>query len=263
MTAGEVVERIKKNLGGPWRDTTYRDTFKSGGPDTVVTGIATTVFVSLEVIQRAGEAGLNMIVPHEDTFWNDRDDTTVVSGDPLYRTKVDLLRKHNIVIFRMHDHMHSQRPDFTYVGSARLIGLESRYETAPGSHRFVIPETPLGALAADVQKRSGARALRVVGNPNAKVSRVQLGVGYATPPVNNAEVDVVISGEQQETDGILDSPEYVLDAATLGIAKGWIMLGHAISEEAGMLEMADWIRGFVPEVPVRLVKAGEPVWAPR
>jgi putative NIF3 family GTP cyclohydrolase 1 type 2 len=261
MTAGEVVDRIKNNLGGPWRDTTYRDTFKSGGPETIVTGIATTVFVTLEVIQRAGAAGLNMIIPHEDTFWNDRDDTTVVSGDPLYQTKLALLKKHNIVVFRMHDHMHSQRPDFTYVGSARLIGLESRYETAPGSHRFVIPETTLGALAAGVQKRSGARALRVVGNPDARVSRIQLGVGYATPPVNNAEIDVVISGEQQETDGVLDSPEYVLDAATLGIAKGWIMLGHAISEEAGMLEMAEWIKGFVPEVPVQLVKAGEPVWA--
>jgi putative NIF3 family GTP cyclohydrolase 1 type 2 len=261
MTAGEVVDRIKNNLGGPWRDTTYRDTFKSGGRETIVTGIATTVFVTLEVIQRAGAAGLNMIIPHEDTFWNDRDDTTVVSGDPLYQTKLALLKKHNIVVFRMHDHMHSQRPDFTYVGSARLIGLESRYETAPGSHRFVIPETTLGALAADVQKRSGARALRVVGNPDARVSRIQLGVGYATPPVNNAEIDVVISGEQQETDGVLDSPEYVLDAATLGIAKGWIMLGHAISEEAGMLEMAEWIKGFVPEVPVQLVKAGEPVWA--
>ena len=42
----------------------------------------------------------------------------------------------------------------------------------------------------------------------------------------------MISGEQQETDGALDSPEYTLDAATLGVAKGWIMLGHAISEEA-------------------------------
>ena len=34
MTAGEIVERIKKNLGSPWRDTTYRDTFKFGGADT-------------------------------------------------------------------------------------------------------------------------------------------------------------------------------------------------------------------------------------
>ena len=44
----------------------------------------------------------------------------------------------------MHDHMHDQRPDFTYVGSARELGLDAKYETAPGSHRFAIPETTLG-----------------------------------------------------------------------------------------------------------------------
>lgn len=258
MKAGEILDRIKKALDQPWRDATFRDTFKFGGPDTEVTGIATTVFVTMEVIQKAAAAGLNMIVPHEDTFWNDRDDTALVSADPLYKTKVDLMTKHNIVIFRIHDHMHSQRPDFTYVGSARAIGLDAKYETAPNSHRFVIPETTLGELAASVKKRSGARALRVVGNPAAKVSRIQLGVGYATPAVNNAEIDVVISGEQQESDGGLDSPAYVLDAVTLGVAKGWIMLGHAISEEAGMLEMAQWIKSFVPELPVQLVSAGEP-----
>jgi putative NIF3 family GTP cyclohydrolase 1 type 2 len=158
--------------------------------------------------------------------------------------------------------MHSQRPDFTYVGSARVLGLDPRSETAPNSHRFLIPEMTLGRLASEVQRRTGARALRVVGDPNALISRIQLGVGYATPAVNNAEVDVVISGEQQETDGSFDSPAYVMDAATLGIPKGWIMLGHAVSEEAGMLEMGEWIQSFVPEVLVRLVRAGEPFWAP-
>ena len=203
-----------------------------------------------------------MIIPHEVTYWNDRDDVTIVSGDALYKTKVDFMRAHNIVVFRMHDHMHAQRPDFTYVGSARDVGLDPKHETAPNSHRFVIPETTLGALAATVKKNTGARALRVVGDPAARISRIQLGVGYATPALNNPEVDVVISGEQQETDGTLDSPAYVLDAMSLGIAKGWIMLGHTVSEEAGMLEMAQWIKGFVPEVPVQLVKAGEPFWAP-
>jgi putative NIF3 family GTP cyclohydrolase 1 type 2 len=259
ITAGEIIDRIKKNLGSPWRDATYRDTFKFGGPDTVVKGIATTVFCSFDLVRRASAAGLNMIVPHEVTYWNDRDDVSIVSGDPLYKTKVDFMREHDIVVFRIHDHMHAQRPDFTYVGLARELGL-TKYETAPNSHRFVVPETTLGALAAHLQKQSGARALRVVGDPSAKISRIQLGVGYATPAVNNPEVDVVISGEQQEADGALDSAAYVLDAATLGIAKGWIMLGHAISEEPGMHEMAEWIKGFVPEVPVRLVRAGEPFW---
>lgn len=263
LAAGEVVNRIKSNLGVPWRETTYRDTYKFGGPDKEVTGIATTVFCTLEVVQRAAKAGLNMIIPHEDTYWNDRDDVTIVSDDPLYKTKVDFMRKNNIVVFRMHDHMHAQRPDFTYVGAARALGLESKYETAPQSHRFTLPETTLGSLAARFQERLGAKALRVVGNPNAKVSRIQLGVGYATPAVNNPDVDVVVSGEQQESDGTLDSPAYVLDAVSLGIPKGWIMLGHAISEEQGMLEMAQWVKAFTPEIPVQLVKAGEPFWAPR
>lgn len=262
LTAGEVINRIKSNLGVPWRDTTYRDTFKFGGPETEVTGIATTVFCSFDVVQRAAKAGFNLIIPHEVTYWNDRDDITIVGDDPLYKTKVDFMRKHNIVVFRIHDHMHAQRPDFTYVGTARALGLDNAQETAPQSHRFTIPETTLGALASHVQKRLGAKALRVVGNPAAKVRRIQIGVGYATPPIHNADIDVVISGEQQETDGTLDSPEYVLDAATLGIAKGWIMLGHAISEELGMLEMAQWVKSFTPEVRVELVAAGEPFWAP-
>ena len=263
LTAGEVISRMKAKLGIPWRDNTYRDTFKFGGPETEVRGIATAMFCTFDVVKRAAEAGCNMILPHEDTYWNDRDDTTIVSNDPLYKTKVDFMKEHNIVVFRVHDHMHSQRPDFLYVGLARALGLESKYETAPESHRFVIPETTLGALASDFQKRLGARAVRAVGNPNAKVRRIQLGVGYATPAVNSPDVDVVVSGEQQETDGTLDSPEYVLDAVSLGITKGWIMLGHAISEEQGMLEMAQWVQSFTPEVPVQLIRGGEPFWSPK
>jgi putative NIF3 family GTP cyclohydrolase 1 type 2 len=246
LTAGEIINRVKANLGAPWRETTYRDTFKFGGPETIVTGIATTAFCSFDVVQRAVKAGLNMIIPHEDTFWSDRDDVSLVSADALYKTKTEFMKAHNVVVFRIHDHMHVQRPDFTYVGCARALGLDSKYETTPNSHRFTIPETTLGALAAEFQK--------------ARVSRIQLGVGYASPAINVPDIDVVVSGEQQESDGALDSPAYVLDAMTLGLAKGWIMLGHAISEEQGMLEMAQWITSFTSEIPVRLVPAGEPFW---
>ena len=262
MTAGEVVDRIRKGIGVPWRDTTFRDTYKSGGPETPVTGIATTMFNSFDVIQRSVEAGLNMILPHETTFWNDRDDTTLVNADALYREKRDYLAAHNVVIFRMHDHVHDQRPDFTYAGSARELGLDPAREIPPGSHRFTIPETTLAALAEGIQRRLGIRSLRVVGDPKARVSRIQLGVGYATPAANVPDVDVVISGEQQEVDGFLDAPEYVTDAAALRLRRGWIMLGHNVSEEAGMLEMARWIQSLVPEVPVQLIKSGEPFWAP-
>ena len=63
LTAGEVVARIKANLGFPWMTRTYRDTFKFGGPDTVVKGIATAMFCSYDAIRQAVAAGCNMIVP--------------------------------------------------------------------------------------------------------------------------------------------------------------------------------------------------------
>lgn len=41
------------------------------------------------------------------------------------------------------------------------------------------------------------------------------------------------------------------------------MLGHNISEEQGMLEMAQWIKSITPEAPVSLVRTGEPFWVPK
>ena len=68
LTAGEVVERIKANLGVPWRGG-LTDTFKAGDVDTAVTGIATTVMSTFDVIKRAAAAGRNMVITHEPTYW--------------------------------------------------------------------------------------------------------------------------------------------------------------------------------------------------
>jgi len=266
LTAGDVVNRIKAVMavqGVPWNDATTRDRFKFGGPDTVVHGIATTFMGTFEAITRASERGLNMIIPHEDTYWNDADNTVIAQADPLiYQKKIDFMTGHGMVIFRIHDHMHRQRPDFTFSGTAREVGLDLSMETAPNSHRFVIPETTLGALAARVKRIRGDDAIRVVGDPNAKVSRIAVGAGMATPAVNAPDVDVVIGGEQREIEGTFDSPEYVMDAATLGVPKGWIIIGHNMSEESGMQEMAEWLRPIVPEVKVEHVRAGVVYWVP-
>jgi len=258
ITAGEVLDRIKKNLGVPWQENTTRDTFKADGPATEVKGIATTVMSTFDQIRRAHAEGMNMILTHETTYWNDRDLLNGLADDPVYRAKSEFCATNNIVILRFHDNLHARRPDFTYQALARVTGW-APYEEPPNSHRFVLPETTLGALAADVAKRLGSKALRVVGDPAARVRLAQMGVGYGMPRAAG-EVDVVMSGEAQETDGAVDNTEYVMDAATLGVAKGQIILGHAMSEEPGMEDCAEWLRSFITEIPVKLVRAGEPYW---
>jgi hypothetical protein len=54
--------------------------------------------------------------------------------------------------------------------------------------------------------------------------------------------------------------EYVLDAVSLDMPKGIIMLGHVISEQAGMEDFGNWLRTFINEVPIQFVPAEDPYW---
>jgi len=249
MTAREVVDLIRKNVGVPWNEQTYRDTFKTGNPDSTVKGIATTMMTTFDMIRRAHEAGLNLIVTHEDTFWNDRDDTRDLTGNTLYKLKTKYCLDNGMIVWRFHDHLHARKPDMTIAASLRSVGVEGGEDaTMRSDHVYTIPPTTLGAFA-----------FRVVGDPNVRISRILLGPGYAFPRMT-MDADVVIGGEAQETDGVFDDTEYVMDAATLGIAKGQIILGHVVSEEPGMEDCAKWLRTFITGVPIQFVPAGEPFW---
>ncbi|HEY4360257.1 MAG TPA: Nif3-like dinuclear metal center hexameric protein [Bryobacteraceae bacterium] len=263
MTAREVVELIKKNATAPWSERSTRDTFKAGNPDVIVKGIATTMMVTFDMLKRANAAGLNMVITHEDTFWNDPDTTKDLTSNPLYKLKTEFILKNDMVVWRDHDNMHASTPDYTVVGELRSAGISAgpggngKVSMRPGI--LTIPETTLGELAAQVKRSSGARALRCVGDPKAKVSRLLIGPGYATPRIA-PDVDVVIGGEQQEADGGFDNIEYVMDAVSLGMAKGVIMLGHVISEQAGMEDFGKWLGTFLHDIPIRFVPAEEPFW---
>ncbi len=259
MTAREFVDLIKKNQGIPWNERSTRDTFKLGNPDTTVKGIATTMMVTFSMLKRANAAGLNMVISHEDTFWNDPDNTKDLAENALYKLKTEYALKNDMVVWRDHDHMHAMTPDYTVVGELHSIGVNAPEPITMRPGILTIPETTFGEFAAQVKRTSGARAIRCVGDPKARVSKILVGPGYATPRMT-PDVDVVIGGEQQEADGGFDNVEYVLDAVSLGMPKGIIMLGHVISEQAGMEDFGKWLGTFVHGVPIQFVAAEEPYW---
>src|SRR5215831_5704879 len=75
ITAQEIVDRIKKNIGGEWKPDTV-DTFKAGDPSTRITGIATTSLASLDMLAQAVKAGANLIITSEPTFFAKADTPT-------------------------------------------------------------------------------------------------------------------------------------------------------------------------------------------
>jgi putative NIF3 family GTP cyclohydrolase 1 type 2 len=262
LTARQVIERIQKNVGVPWRTETV-DTFKAGDPDTPVKGIATTVMATLDVLQRASASGKNLIITHEPTFYNHLDETKDFGDDPVVAFKQDFIKKNRMVVWRFHDHWHARKPDGVLRGMADSLGWE-KYRSPDNQRLFVLPGSSLEVLAKSIQGRLKTRTIRVIGDPQMTISKVAFNPGFANltgvmRTLARPEVDAMVIGESREWEGI----EYAQDTIAAGKKKALIILGHAISEENGMNECAVWLKTFVPEVPIDFVPAGEPFWAPK
>jgi putative NIF3 family GTP cyclohydrolase 1 type 2 len=262
LTAGQVIERIKANIGIPWREQTV-DKIIVGNPDTPIKGIATTMMATLEVIERAAAAGKNMVITHESTFYSHQDTIDQLKDDPTYQYKLDFCRKHDVVSFHFHDHWHGHRPDGIATGMARELGWEK--DADPNNIRlFAFPSpTPLARLAKEIQTRLKIRTMRVVGDPRLPVRHALASWGYVSqfPGISllaRPDIDVFIAGETREWELV----EYAQDAIRSGKRKGLIILGHVVSEQAGMKYCAEWLRAFIPEVPIEFIAAAEPFWSP-
>lgn len=258
LSAGEVIARMQQHIGAPWKAQGV-DGFKAGDGGTVVRGIGTTMMATFDALKSAARQGLNMVITHEPTYWSHPDTLTDLQNDPLYLKKRAFLRAHDMVVFHFHDNWHALKPgDGINFGTQQLMGWTA-YRHADNQRLFTLPPTTLGALAADFSEKMGARTLRIVGDPALPVRTVYESWGYcsAFPGVTFLDsADVLVIGEAQDWDLIA----YVQDLVAMGEKKALIILGHVKSEQWGMRYCADWLKGFVPEVPVRFVPIIEPYW---
>jgi putative NIF3 family GTP cyclohydrolase 1 type 2 len=125
----------------------------------------------------------------------------------------------------------------------------------------VMPEITVRDLAAGVKKSLGISMMRVIGDPDFKVTKVAFAPGAPGSQVQIAalvrkDVEVLLIGESREWETI----EYARDAVEQGKHKAMIIMGHVPSEEAGMEECARWLKTFIKEVPVNYIQTPEPFW---
>ena len=263
LTARQVIERIQKNVGVPWRAETV-DTFKDGSnPDAPLKGIATTMVATFDLLKRAAAANRNLIIVHEPTFYNHPDDPKDFVNDPMFLLKRNFIAKNDLSVFRFHDHWHARKPDGIVAGMSAAMGW-TKYQNADSARLFTLPRTSLENLARDIRDRLKIRAVRVVGDPLLMVSKAAFnpgstGLNQVMRYFSGSDIDVFVCGEPREWDTV----EYARDSIASGKKMGLIILGHDMSEEAGMEECAKWLKTFVPEVPIDYMPAGEAFWTPK
>ncbi len=262
--AREIVDRIQKNVGVPWTTPTV-DTFKAGNPDEPITGIAVTMMATLDVLERAAAAGSNFVITHEPTFYNHLDSTSQLEkqNDAVLAAKQKFIRDHHLVIWRFHDHWHMHKPDGILLGMTHALGWE-KFQNPENQHLFTVPETTLNDLAENVKHKLDVRALRAVGDPHLKLTKVGFLPGAAGSArqiqmLEGDDVEVLLIGETPEWETV----EYVADAATEHKRKGLIIIGHVKSEQAGMEECTRWLKTFIHDVPVQFIATPEPFWLPQ
>lgn len=144
----------------------------------------------------------------------------------------------------------------------RELGWE-KYADPRNPKSFTFSEIPLARLAKEIEAKLKIRTMRVVGDPKLPVRRVLASWGNVSlmpglPFLARPEVDVLIVGETHEWELV----EYAQDAIASGRKKALIVLGHVVSEQAGMKYCAEWLKGFINEVPIEFIAAAEPFWRP-
>lgn len=259
-TAEQVITAIIKNTGCNTIPNTV-DVIKEGDPETIVTGIITCMFATMEVLKEAVARKCNMIIVHEPLYYNHLDATENLRTDPVFLEKRKFITDHKLVIWRFHDYIHSMRPDGIETGMINKLGWK-RFVVKGTTNQFILPETTLKELLKTLKVVFPKNAFYVVGNPDMKLTNVRLAEGAPGSSTHirlleDKKTEVLLAGESPQW----ETYEYMRDAVSQGENKAIIFLGHVSSEEAGMDYCSTWLKNFIKDIPVTYLECGPAFWS--
>lgn len=284
FTSQDLVERIQKNVEVPWqsqRSDGFSDGILFGGADATVTGIVTTYTPTMDVLKRAITSHKNVIICREAPFYSRGErfppfwrngpapSKEVIDNDPVCRAKQEFISQNNLIIIRLVENWDARKTDGQLQGLSRALGWDGFH--VDSEHRqnaydprevfFRLPKTSLADVAQKAKEKLKIHGVRIIGEGNSSVSKVALVHGLLLVAdteriLREPDIDAVIAGDAVEW----EAGPYFQDLVTARKVKGLVLLGDQASEDPGSGEMANWLKGFVTEVPVEWMSAGEPFW---
>ncbi len=248
MTAKEIYELLLSEATELWETTC--DGLIAGNENKNVNKLGVCFKLTAELIQKASDMGIDMVITHEGVFshTDDRRETT----DAIDIKKWELLDKTGITVYRFHDHAHNTEPDYIHAGFIRDVGLKFKHRherECLGICRYDLA-SPLTVreIAALIKDRLGIEFVRIVGERDLVVNTVTLGLGGVSVRrfryLRERGGDLFITGEAPE----VRDCEYIRDMCFFGEKKAVILLGHYSAEFSGMKLIAERLNKLLPTV---------------
>jgi putative NIF3 family GTP cyclohydrolase 1 type 2 len=233
------------------------DGILAGSPEAAVKGIAVTFLATQEIIEKARDMGVNLIISHEGIYFSHWDKRDQLGSDQVYTDKSRLIEECGMSVIRFHDYIHRKLPDRVTKGLVKVLDWERlEVENRDIVTIVEIPEMTLQQLISHIKQKLGISHLRYVGDPAAICRRIGVLVGYRghgdsiIPVFSKDGADLVICGEGPEW----EAPEYVRDAIYQKKNRSLIVLGHAESESPGMEYFAELLQDSFPDIPIHYIK---------
>lgn len=205
-----------------------------------VTRCAVVWISSLAAIRAAVALGAELLITHEPTFWNHRDEAP--EANPHAAEKIRLLDETGMVVLRNHD-CWDRWPEVGIPWAwARFLGLgqtPSAVGAAGYQHRYDIEACSVNELAHRIARKTqvlGESMVQVIGDPHQVVQHIGSGTGCAcgieTYLEMGCDCSIVCDDGSCYWAGIQQAQD---------IGHPVIRVNHGTSEEPGMISLAAYI----------------------
>ena len=232
--------------------------FVFGDPNTEVQGIATCWSPTLEVIKRAIENAINMIVAHEPLFiphsasiWL----TSLPVNCKLPNIKrMELLVKHKICVHRSHSNWDAAPKHGTVDGFGAFLGFEKEIARGKYTRVYELEPVRLENLALNIKTKLGLPGLRVIGDRSRIITKAGTAIG-GLGGIFDIPDELASLGAQVGIFG--EMLDYTIRAA-IEYDLCVIETAHGASENPGIRNFAQILQAEFPQVKVMFIDSGTP-----
>jgi putative NIF3 family GTP cyclohydrolase 1 type 2 len=211
-----------------------------GDPEKHVSRAMVTWMPSFSAIRTAVERGVELLICHEPTFWEHRDDVPAERAAAVEKKR--FVEEHDLAILRNHC-CWDRWPEIGIPWAwAAFLGLEGKPSVIGNhgyQHRYDIPPIPFGQFAENVAARTaiiGEPMVEVAGDLEKHVSRIGIGTGAACSVFAYAEMGCDCCIVCDDGASYWRQVQYAEDVGTPVIC-----VNHGTSEEPGMVTLTKYI----------------------